>query len=87
LVDAAAAIQSLAGVPAMSPSAATPERRAEADVLGMLNSGDAAALVAGLGVLPITARLIVARRPYTDVGQIRGFLGLSDDAFERLAMA
>lgn len=87
LVDAAAAIQSLAGVPAMSPSAATPERRAEADLLGMLNSGDAAALVAGLGVLPITARLIVARRPYTDVGQIRGFLGLSDDAFERLAMA
>jgi subtilisin family serine protease len=69
--------------PASAPSRARGPARSSG-ALWALNTADAATLVAQFGMLPFTARVIVARRPYTNVSQVRSVLGLSDAQYQRL---
>jgi subtilisin family serine protease len=56
---------------------------ADSGSLGLrdLNTLDAAALASAYGLATITASIIVARRPFTNVTQIQGTLGLTDQQF------
>lgn len=53
--------------------------------LDLLNSAEADDLISRFNLVPFTARLLVARRPYASVDQIRGTLGLTDEQFTRIA--
>lgn len=81
LVDAAAALD--AADPGDAGAEGPPA--AARGALDAINGGDLEALVARFGLLPITARILVARRPYAGLDRIRGTLGLSEDQYARLA--
>jgi DNA uptake protein ComE-like DNA-binding protein len=54
------------------------------DGLEAINTNDAATLVARFGLLPFTAELIVSKRPYRSLEDIRNTLGLTDQQFAAL---
>ncbi len=49
--------------------------------LDVLNHDDADTLVGRFGILALTARLLVVRRPFASVEQIRGTLGLTEEQY------
>lgn len=49
-----------------------------------LNEWSADALQGTFGLLPITARIIVARRPFAEIGEVRPILGLSEVQYQRI---
>jgi subtilisin family serine protease len=84
LVDVGAALNALpAGPPFDEHSGASTGGRAE--TLAFLNTADPGELASRYGLLPFTARLLVARRPFGTIDDIRGTLGLTDEQFARLA--
>ena len=53
--------------------------------LAVINSGNADALVARFGLLPLTAQLLVLRRPVSSITSIHDTLGLTETQFATLA--
>lgn len=53
--------------------------------LDMINSATLEQLLSRFDLLPITARIIVARRPFNDLTELWPMLGLSQTQFERLS--
>ena len=93
LIDCGAAVRAAAAAGERRPArdagtgASSPARGGTegSGVLAALNESDAEELSARFGITRITARLLVAHRPFQDIQQIRGTLGLQDDQYARLA--
>lgn len=73
--------------PVPGPGSAPPGSPAPPSSSGLdaVNSLDIDALVARYQMLPLTARLIAARRPIADLDEIRTVLGMTPDVFARIA--
>ncbi|WP_437625292.1 S8 family serine peptidase [Sorangium sp. So ce1151] len=86
LVDAAAALaaaERLAlGKGAVRASGDEPARATTA--LAAINQLDVDALVQRYGLLPISARIIAARRPWPSIDAVRGVLGVTGEQMRRL---
>ncbi|MCI4678166.1 S8 family serine peptidase [Rhodoblastus acidophilus] len=63
----------------------TPPASADSAGLDAVNNDDLATLIAAFHLLPITARLLIAHRPFSQLDEIRGILGLTDEQFEAIA--
>lgn len=53
--------------------------------LAAVNNDDLDTLIATFHLLPITARILIARRPFRQLGDIRGALGLTEDQYDAIA--
>ncbi|WP_409328862.1 S8 family serine peptidase [Trujillonella humicola] len=74
-----------AGVTRASPSPSGPVAPTAGDGgLVAVNTMDQATLMSSFGLLAFTARLIVARRPFASLEQLRGLLGLTAEQFDRI---
>ncbi len=91
ILDAASALARFAagtGVapePSKAPLAPPSAPRPTRPILELLNEGSLADLVRDIGVLPITARLIAAKRPIPNVNVLEGTLGLTAAQYETIA--
>lgn len=80
LIDAAAAVTR-----ARATTTATRPTTCSGEGLAAINRGDVDALTGRFGILRLTARLLVSRRPVTDITLIRNALGLTAEQYLRLA--
>jgi hypothetical protein len=80
LIDAAAALAAVS-CPVPGPAAAT----VTGDGLATVNQDDLETLILRFGLARLTARLLLARRPFARLDDIRGILGLTDEQFARIA--
>jgi hypothetical protein len=71
LADAAAALRSTS-----SP---------RSEVLDLINSAEFATLVTRFGLLAFTARVLISRRPFADIAQLRVLPGLTPEQYSSIA--
>ena len=83
LLNAAAAVEAALTAPS-SPAAAGVSSVGPVG-LAAINSGDVDALIARFGLLPLTAQLLVLRRPVASIASIQDTLGLTEAQFAVLA--
>ncbi|WP_374544517.1 S8 family serine peptidase [Rhodoblastus sp.] len=80
IVDAATAL----GLGAQQVVVTPPPTAATSAGLFAVNSDDLATLIGLFNLLPITARLLVALRPFQQIGDIRSVLGLTDAQYQSI---
>jgi subtilisin family serine protease len=84
LVDANAALQRALSTIVPAPGPVLPPPSGSTG-LQAVNTDDADTLVRRFGLLPITVALLVARRPFQQLEDIRGILGLTDQQYAAIA--
>lgn len=83
-----ASITQLQMLPGLTPEQYSSITNIQSDsttALALLNSADVANLVSTFGLLAYTARLIIARRPFRRVEEIRGISGLTEEQYMHFA--